>query len=217
MKYEYLVFDLDGTISDPKDGIVRSLNYALENHGFSIRDENELVRHIGPPLDQTFSVLTNESGDELISSLIAKYRERYSDIGFSENVLYKGIEETLQQLNIQPGIKLGVCTSKRVDFAERILTMFGLRELFDFVNGGKIGIEKWQQLASLYSNDIINSRTVMIGDRFVDLIAAHKNGLHAAGVLWGFGSQSELEQHEPTHIFKRPCELVKLTTYCFSC
>ncbi len=207
MKYEYLVFDLDGTISDPKDGIVRSVNFALESHGFEHRSENEICTFIGPPLDVAFSSLTESSDSKLISSLIAKYRERYSDIGYSENSLYNGITEALKVLSSTQGIKLGICTSKRVDFAERILELFSLRQHFSFVNGGDVGIEKWQQLGSLIEQGEISHQSVMIGDRYVDLTAAHKNHLKSAGVLWGYGSHTELSQHEPAHIFSSPCEL----------
>lgn len=207
MKYESLIFDLDGTISDPKTGIVRSLNYALESHGFSVRDEDELATYIGPPLDLTFSDLISEPNSEIITSLVEKFRERYSAVGYSENVLYDGIRDVLRQLRKKPGITLGICTSKRVDYAERILKMFGLRELFDFVNGGDVGIEKWQQLTSLHNDGAINKKAIMIGDRYVDLTAAHRNGLQSAGVLWGYGSKAELELHKPAYIFTRPREL----------
>lgn len=210
MKYEYLVFDLDGTISNPKDGIVKSLNYALSAHGFETQDENELCAYIGPPLDSAFMTITKSDDPELVSSLICKYRERYSDVGFSENFLYSGIPEVLEQLSSNPDIKLGICTSKRVDFAERILDLFGLRHFFSFVNGGDVGVEKWQQLGSLLEQGAINKKSVMIGDRYVDITAAQKNNLQSAGVLWGFGSHSELSQHEPSHLLTSPCELAGL-------
>lgn len=210
MKYEYLVFDLDGTISDPKVGIVNSINFALDSHGFRHRTEGEICTFIGPPLDVAFSSFTESNDTKLITSLIAKYRERYSEVGYSENRLYKGITEALEQLSSNEGIKLGVCTSKRVDFAERILELFALRQHFSFVNGGDIGIEKWQQLRSLLDQGEINHKTVMIGDRYVDLTAAHKNNLQSAGVLWGYGSLSELSEYKPMHIFSSPCELTGL-------
>jgi phosphoglycolate phosphatase len=204
------VFDLDGTISDPKDGIVKSLNYALSAHGFETQDEDELCTFIGPPLDSAFKIITKSNDADLISSLVSKYRERYSDVGFSENVLYNGIPEVLEQLSNVSDITLGVCTSKRVDFAERILEMFDLRHLFSFVNGGDVGIEKWQQLQTLKKQGDISQKSLMIGDRYVDLTAAHKNGLHSAGVLWGYGSFNELKEHEPVHIFSNPNELSAL-------
>ena len=210
MKYEYLVFDLDGTISDPKDGVVRSINYALGSYGFDHRTEQELITFIGPPLDVIFSSLTGSNDAELITSFVAKYRERYSDVGYSENCLYNGIIEALDILSSIQEIKLGICTSKRVDFAERILELFSLRHHFSFVNGGDVGIEKWQQLGSLLEQGDINQKTVMIGDRYIDITAAQKNNLRSAGVLWGYGSHSELSQYEPSHIFTSPCELVGL-------
>jgi phosphoglycolate phosphatase len=207
-----LVFDLDGTISDPKDGIVRSINYALSAHDFATQDEDALSTFIGPPLESTFKVLTKSDEPKLISSLISKYRERYSDVGFSENLLYDDIPEVLEQLSSIPNVKLGICTSKRADFAERILDLFELRHHFSFVNGGEIGTEKWQQLSALLQQGLINQKSVMIGDRYVDITAAQKNSLDSAGVLWGYGSHNELAQLEPLYLFTTPRELVKLTS-----
>lgn len=210
MKYEYLVFDLDGTISDPRDGIVRSINYALESYGFGCRAENELCSFIGPPLDVAFAALTGSDDGTLIKSLVTKYRERYSDVGYSENALYEGISDVLSRLSSIEELKLVLCTSKRVDFAERILELFSLREHFCFVSGGDVGIEKWQQLEELLKQGKINSKSVMIGDRFIDVTAAQKNELDSAAVLWGYGSHIELSQHNPSHIFSSPSELLGL-------
>ena len=210
MKYEYLIFDLDGTISDPKDGIVKCLNHALSSHSFPIQDEEELSTYIGPPLDSTFKAITNSDNTDLIASLVTKYRERYSEIGYSENVIYKGIPEILETLASISKIKLGICTSKREDFARKILDLFGLTHYFCFINGGDVGIEKWQQLGYLLDNCIISSQSVMIGDRYIDITAAQKNKLSAAGVLWGYGSHSELSEHKPSHLFTKPCELESL-------
>lgn len=210
MKYEYLIFDLDGTISDPKHGIVRSINYALEFFGFERRTEDELCSFIGPPLDVAFASLTGSDDSNLIKSLIAKYRERYSDVGYSENLLYEGIPDVLNTLSSIEELKLVLCTSKRVDFAERILELFSLRQHFCFVSGGDIGIEKWQQLEDLLGQGKINQKSVMIGDRYIDITAAQKNNLNSAAVLWGYGSHTELSQHDPSHIFSSPAELLAL-------
>lgn len=212
MKYDYLIFDLDGTISDPKQGIVKSINHALKFHGYSEVGDDKLSSFIGPPLDTTFSSLVSSSDSELINSLVSKYRERYSTIGYSENVLYPDVIDSLEKLSLIPDINLGVCTSKRVDFAERILELFSIRKYFSFVNGGDVGIEKWQQLESLLEENIINHNSLMIGDRYVDLTAAHKNKLESVGVLWGYGSHAELIQHKPVRILSSPNELVSLAT-----
>ena len=140
MQDRFLIFDLDGTISDPKDGMVRSINYSLKSHGFSARSESELVQYIGPPLDKTFQELVGSSDNALTESLVAKYRERYSSVGYSENTLYEGVTGCLEALAEKH--PLAVCTSKRVDFAEKILSLFEISYLFQIVNGGDIGISK---------------------------------------------------------------------------
>ncbi|WPC72770.1 HAD hydrolase-like protein [Vibrio porteresiae] len=208
MAQDFIVFDLDGTISDPKDGIVRSINYALAEHGLAVRSEQELQRYIGPPLDSTFKELSNSSDSKLILSLVAKYRERYSEVGFSENKLYEGVVSSLESLNQH--IPLAVCTSKRADFAERILTLFEIRHLFEFVNGGDVGITKVAQLSDLRSAGTIGSGSIMVGDRNVDLIAAHRNGLKSVGVLWGYGDYEELSSEQPSMILQSPSELIKI-------
>ncbi|UXI00257.1 HAD hydrolase-like protein [Photobacterium sp. TY1-4] len=210
MKHEWLIFDLDGTISDPKDGIVRSFNYALQAFDLPVRPDADIAAYIGPPLDQTFIQLVGSHELDLIQLLVAKYRERYAEIGYRENRLYPGIAQVLAQLADAGQYRLGVCTSKRADFADKILEMFGLRERFEFVSGGDIGIEKWQQLAALRRDGVISQQAVMIGDRAVDITAGQRNGLQTAGVLWGYGSVAELSQVAPTYLFEQPAQLGQL-------
>lgn len=207
-RHPTLVFDLDGTLSDPKDGIVRSLNHALITHGYADRPEDELARYIGPPLDRAFAELTGTDEPEHIRALVTAYRERYSDVGYAENRLYEGIGDALRQFRMCPGVRLGVCSSKRVDFVEQILELFGLRDLFDFVSGGEVGTEKWQQFERLKQEVDLEPDTVMIGDRSFDLIAAHRNGMQSAGVLWGYGSAEELERESPRYLVPRVSVLV---------
>ncbi|TDR75941.1 HAD family hydrolase [Photobacterium lutimaris] len=210
MKFDTLIFDLDGTISDPKVGVVRSMNHALIAHGYPARNEDEIARYIGPPLDRIFMDLVGSKQSSLILELVATFRQRYADIGYSENQLYVGMRDTLDTLKSEGKYRLGVCTSKRVDFACKILALFGLLEHFEFVDGGDVGVEKWQQLQALKEQGVITEKSLMIGDRYVDLTAAHKNGLTSAGVLWGYGSKMELETHMPAFIFSKPQELTQL-------
>jgi len=207
---DWLLFDLDGTLSDPAEGFVNSMNHALAAFDFPQRPAPELTSHIGPPIERTIADLTGLEDPIRIRAVIDKYRERYAETGYAENALYPGIAETLQQLSEIDGIRLGVCTSKRADFAERILELFGLRAHFEFVSGGDVGIAKWQQLEGLLAAGTISKHTLMIGDRHFDLTAAHKNGLAAAGVLWGYGSHQELSEHSPRHLFSKPTELLSL-------
>jgi len=190
--YSTLIFDLDGTISDPSLGIERCINYALVSHGFP-KVSNELIAaEIGPPLDETFRKYCPKADQTLISSLIVKYRERYAEVGYSENTIYSGVVESLNELSAT-GFRMGICTSKRRDFAEKILTLFDVLPFFHFVNGGDVGIKKHEQLAGLLQANEIDLSAVMIGDREVDISAAKANGLKSIGVLWGFGDIKELQ------------------------
>jgi phosphoglycolate phosphatase len=207
--HDVVVFDLDGTLSDPLVGIGRSINYALAHFGYAELPLAELAVHVGPPLDQTFSIITGVSGDAELIGFVTKYRERYGQIGYSENVLYPDIPGVLQRLT-QSGMKLGLCTSKRADFAEKILDLFGLTSYFSFISGGEIGRHKWQQLHALLEDGVITPSAVMVGDRSVDIVAAHRNGLDAAGVLWGHGSREELEAEQPRYLFSSPEDLLVL-------
>jgi len=210
-RHDVLLFDLDGTISDPLVGIGRSINYALTHFGFSELPLAEMARHVGPPLDQAFTSITGLTSLPALEGFVAKYRERYGEIGYSENVLYPAIPAVLEKI-ASTGVTLGVCTSKRVDMAEKVLQLFGLRSYFSFVNGAEIGTHKWQQIQALREEGVITRSSVMIGDRAVDITAAHRNDLQAAGVLWGHGTRDELEAEEPRYLFSSPEELLVLTS-----
>lgn len=204
-----LLFDLDGTISDPIEGIGRSINHALESRGYKTHPLADLAKYVGPPLDETFKAITGSIDDTEVAALIAKYRERYAEVGYSENTLYPGVEAAVSALD-EKGVLMAVCTSKRQDFADQILRMFCLRSKFQFISGGDVGIRKWQQIEALLADNMISQQTLMIGDRAIDLTAAHKNGLDSVGVLWGYGSRAELEAESPRHLLTRPSELTKL-------
>jgi len=167
------------------------MNYSLEAFGYPPLTEQEVSRYIGPPIESTFREITGETSDERIAEIIARFRERYGRAGYAENTLYPGISERIRDLAAR-GITLGVCTSKRADFADKILGMFGLRDCFLFVSGGDIGIRKAEQLGGLLAACAIDRAAVMIGDRAVDILAARANGLASVGVLWGYGSRTEI-------------------------
>lgn len=209
VRHELLLLDLDGTISDPLAGFARSINFALSHFGYPTLEESAFSSWIGPPLEQTLAAITGVSSPVHVGELAAKYRERYGDIGYAENTLYPGMAEVLAMLH-DAGVALAVCTAKRKDFAERILAMFGLRNRFRFVDGGEPGVQKWQQVAALLAHGAIPASSVMIGDRSVDMIAGHRNGLLSAGVLWGHGSREELEAERADYLFSSPADLVLL-------
>ena len=201
-----LVLDLDGTISDPSLGISRCFNHALKSHGHPTLSENIIAKEIGPPLDETFLKLAPGINESDVTSLVSEYRERYSDIGYSENTVYPEMPLALDKLK-DSGLSLGVCTSKRRDFAERILSLFGLIEYFEFVNGGDIGVTKGSQLAGLLDSGAIDKLAIMVGDRSIDIESAKENGLRSIGVLWGFGDYKELSEASPLCILKKVVEL----------
>ncbi len=192
-------------------GVGRSINYALTQSGYSPLELDQLTVHVGPPLDHVFKAITGVRSQVELNRFVFKYRERYTEVGYSENVLYPGISEALASLS-KAGVPLGICTSKRADFAEKILDNFSLRSLFQFVNGGDIGIRKWHQIEGLLAEGKVTTSSVMVGDRAVDLVAAHRNGLQAAGVLWGHGSRAELENEKPAYLLAVPAELSSLVS-----
>lgn len=209
MPYDMFIFDLDGTLSDPKEGIVHSTNYALAAYGYEALSPEAVEVFIGPPLDDAFRQITGLDDADRLAALITKYREDYARRGYAANSLYPGIASVLETL-AREGIRLSVCTSKRVDFAEAILKLHRIWDYFDFVDGGDVGIRKWQQLQALLGSGILPENSVMIGDRDIDLVAAHQNGLDSAGVLWGYGSREELLAQNPTHLLDEPAQLVEL-------
>lgn len=207
MKVSTIVFDLDGTISDPSSGIINCVNHALQRHGFATESDEAITAEIGPPLDLMFRKFMPEITDQTINDLVMSYRERFATDGFSENVVYDGMAKTLQSLS-ESGFRLGVCTSKPEPAAKKVLDNFNLLHHFEFVSGGDIGVAKQSQLRELLQSGSIDQRAVMIGDRSVDLTAAHNNQLRSVGVLWGFGSASELAAEKPATILSQVADLL---------
>lgn len=204
-----LIFDLDGTISDPSLGIYRCINYAFRSHDFPEVSPELVAAEIGPPLNETFQKFVPQADQSVISGLISKYRERYAEIGYSENEIYPGVPEAIRELK-RRCVRLGVCTSKRRDFAENILSMFGLLPNFIFVDGGDVGIKKREQLSVLLHKNAIDRSAVMIGDREVDISSAKDIGLRSVGVLWGFGNMNELSGAGADVILRNTRELGQL-------
>jgi phosphoglycolate phosphatase len=190
-----LIFDLDGTLTDPREGIARSFIHALERLGLVAPPLHELTRHIGPPLRQVFGLLLETDDVARIELGVTLYRERFGTIGLFENQPYAGIHSTLAQLRAS-GHRLFVCTSKAQVYAERIVAHFELAQHFERVYGpgleGSLS-DKAELLAHLIEREAIApASAIMIGDRMHDMHAARKNGIRALGVLYGFGDLAEL-------------------------
>jgi phosphoglycolate phosphatase len=207
--YDLLLFDLDGTLTDPIVGFTRCLNYALGHFGYQLIQPADAAKHVGPPIDEAFRALANVTDEGTIRALVAKYRERYSTIGFAETAMYPGIDWALEALH-RRGVPMAVCTSKRVDFAQKIVALLGLRDRFLFVSGGDIGVSKVDQIEELRRVGAVDGECLLIGDRGIDLVAAHRNGLTGGAVLWGYGSRAELEAERPRYVFNEPSEWARL-------
>jgi phosphoglycolate phosphatase len=204
-----LIFDLDGTISDPSEGITKCVNHALEEYGYDLASPERVSTLIGPPLTEIFETLLGPLTEDRVIELVTAYRDRYSSVGYAENILYEGIAEVIAELSAA-GFCLGVCTSKRADYAARILEMFGLSPCFDFVDGGDIHIRKVTQLEGIVANGVDAGTAVMIGDRAVDIDAGKRNAIATIAVSWGFAESGELADALPDYTVQTPRELAEM-------
>ena len=193
---QYLFFDLDGTVTDSKTGIIRSVQHALAHFNVS-RADNDLLYFLGPPLRDSFGKIFD--GDTAKAELaVQKYREYYSVTGIFENALYEGIGDLLTDLR-SAGRVLSLATSKPELFALRILEHFGIADLFDHVAGAELNGPRNSKSSVLRHacglcgvEDM--HQCLMVGDRKYDVLGAHAVGMPCAGVLYGYGSRSELEE-----------------------
>lgn len=191
----HLLFDLDGTLTDSRPGIINSIRHSLAENQLTVPEADALLWCIGPPILETFSKLVGPDFPHLFDPAIAKYRERYSEIGLFENEVYPEIVTTLTELQ-QLGHTLHVATSKAEIYAKRIITHFDLDCFFTSVNGSELDgtrANKAELIAHiLQQQDIPPTDAVMIGDREHDMIGAKKNNVPAIGALWGYGTGKEL-------------------------
>jgi len=208
-----ILFDLDGTLTDPRDGIVRCIQYALERLGLEPRSEEDLLHFIGPPLRESFCELLNTTDEAALARAVNVYRERYSTIGLLENDLYAGIPEALSALR-ERGDVLFVATSKPGLYAQQILEHFGLACYFRSIWGceldGTRG-EKADLIGHVLSQEELAPRdTVMVGDRLHDAVGARAHGILPVGVLWGSGDEQELVNAQCKPLLHTPAELAQL-------
>ena len=192
--FEYILFDLDGTLTDPFDGITASVVYALEKCGIVEKDRKKLSVFIGPPLMDSFRDFYGMN-EERARTAVAYYREYYSVYGIYQNTLYDGIPELLQALTAQ-NKRCYLATSKPQPFAELILRHFGLIGMFTGAAGATMDERRTDKADVIaYALDrfrIPKERAVMVGDRKYDVIGAKRNGIPCVGALYGFGSREEL-------------------------
>ncbi len=213
MRYEYVLFDLDGTLTDPATGITNSIMYALKKYSIEVNDRCELYKFIGPPLWDSFEKYYGFSKDEA-NTAVEYYREYYRDKGIFENFVYEGLEDLLKKLN-DKNMTLIVATSKPEVFANQILEHFDIAKYFTYVAGSNLDgtrIKKDEVIKyALQSCSIKDlSKAIMIGDREFDVIGAKKAGIKSIGVLYGYGDRSELENAGADYIVDTVADIEKV-------
>ncbi|MFR8034923.1 MAG: HAD-IA family hydrolase [Lachnospiraceae bacterium] len=197
MDKQYILFDLDGTLTDPMEGITKSAQHALKHFGIEVKDHTSLAFFIGPPLRDTFKNHYHMS-DGQVDEAIRVFREYFEPKGIFENEIYDGVPKMLENLT-RAGRSLILATSKPVDFAERVLEYFDIKDYFDFVAGSSMDerrANKEEIIAyALEECQLIDmSELVMVGDRKYDIEAAKEFGIYTIGVLYGYGSKAELKK-----------------------
>ncbi len=210
-KYTTVLFDLDGTLTDPGEGIVNSVSYALNKSGIKVDDKKSLYKFIGPPLLVSFSTYYGFD-EEKSREAITFYREYYKDKGINECRLFDGIKELLEALK-NAGYKIALATSKPELFAHIVLQNYNIQGYFDFIGGATID-EKTRYtkehvieyvLSSIEEKD--TSKILMIGDRCFDINGAKAYSLDSIGVTFGYGTKEELEEAGATYIVDTPKEI----------
>lgn len=211
MKNHFVLFDLDGTVTDSSAGIVNSIQYALTKMGKEERDQDRLRSYVGPSLKDTFKNNYFPEGEEY-KKAIAFYREYYAEKGIYENELYQGIGKVLDEIHNEGG-KIALATAKPTYFAKIILRHFGIMEKFDTVVGSHLGgtrstkneiiFEVLDQLGFPDSEDIY-----MIGDREYDIHGGKHHGLKTIGVDYGYGPEGELASANPDYIVTSTTEIL---------
>lgn len=200
MTIKNILIDLDGTLTDPKAGIHRSIRYALEKLGHPLADGVDLDWTIGPPLKASLAKLLNTQDDDFAEQALLAYRERFSVTGLFENEVYATVVETLQQLQLQ-GYRLFLATAKPTIFAKQILVHFQLDQYFTEMYGSELTGERTHKadlIAYILEQENLDAaECIMVGDRQYDIMGARANGIETIAVNYGYGTAEELAQVQP--------------------
>lgn len=206
---KYILFDLDGTLTDPKEGITKCVQYALRKFGIE-RNCDELVEFIGPPLKEHFMEYANFSAEESVAA-VEYYRERYAPIGIFENGIYDGMIQALSMLK-DMGYVLAVATSKPKIFAEKICQKYGISDYITYLSGSELDGTNTDKAAviknAMDALGAATDNTMMVGDRIYDLEGADTIGIPSIGVRYGYAAKGELEKGNAVEIVNTPLEIV---------
>ncbi len=210
-----LFFDLDGTLTDPSEGITKCYQYSLEQLGYPFPTQADLIQYIGPPLRWTLPRLLGVEDDALVDAGVQHYRDRFADVGLFENELYDGVPELLTALS-DAGFTLYVVTTKPAIYAKRILSHFDLDKYFVETYGPELNgrfDDKTELIEHiLRERDLRPEEAVMIGDRASDITAGKTNGTHTVAVTYGFGDMEELTAAGPDCFCHNPTDIQRAVT-----
>ena len=208
-----VLFDLDGTLTDPIEGMMRCFHYALERMSVPLPTRDELQLHIGPPLRSTFSQILQTADEAKIEKAVSLYRERFAEAGMFENEVYEGVPEMLAALQASSK-RLFVATSKAHGYTHSILKHFELSGYFDGVYGsemdGRLAHKADLICHILASESLTPGETLMVGDRKYDITGAKENLCFAAGVTYGYGSAEELTEAGADYLCHTPSDVARL-------
>ncbi len=212
-EYKYVLFDLDGTLTDPGEGITNSVEYALKKFGIDVKDKKEIFSFIGPPLIDSFMNYCGFS-EEKAKLAVKYYREYYCEKGIFENFIISGIPELLSALQ-KNGKTIVMATSKPEVFAEKIAKKFGIAKYFKCIVGSNLDESRAKKseviaYALEKSGAVDKNKAVMIGDREYDIMGARENGIDSIGVLFGYGSEKELKTAGASYIAPLPSDILKI-------
>lgn len=213
-----VLFDLDGTLTDPFEGITKCIEYALAKYGVACPPPEELARYIGPPLHEGFAELLGNPRKEVVWEVLDVYRDRFASKGIYENRVYPGIVELLRGIR-EKGWRAYVASSKPLVYAVEVVDHFSLDEFFEGVYGSNLDgtrTRKGELIGYLLQEEsIAPTDAIMVGDRSHDVVGALENGLPAIGVTWGFGSEDELREAGAARICDDPASVLKALEDCF--
>ncbi len=206
---KYILFDLDGTLTDPKEGITKCVQYSLKKFGIE-RSCDELLDFIGPPLKEMFMEYANLSEEDGVRA-VEYYRERYAPIGKFENGLYEGVIPMLKALR-ENGYTLAVATSKPTVYSKQICDKYGISEYITYLSGSELDgrhTDKGQVIKNAMEYlGASKNNTIMVGDRIFDIKGAKDNGIPAIAVTYGYASKGELEKGDAVAVVSSPMDIV---------
>lgn len=213
-KFDYIIFDFDGTIADTGEGILKSLQYSFIAMGDPAPDLRDLKKFIGPPVYYSYTHFYGISDDK-VDLYIKKYRERYREKGIYESKVYPGLKELIEVLK-EKGIKVGIASSKPENLIYSVSDYLGITDMFDVIVGVKSDNSKHSTKAGLIVQAVDDlaakdkNKVLMVGDRLFDIDGAHEAGIKCCGALWGYGSREEFEEHAADFIVKQPKEILNI-------